>query len=134
MADPSNLLIPPPGPDGLPPPAGTPRLGPFGPHSAELLSAIVESSDDAILSKDLNGIIASWNAGAERIFGYQSHETIGQHFSRFFLPEDIVTGQAEYELTTAMAEGRAVSNCWQTRKNGTRFFCQAIVPPLLDEK
>ena len=67
------------------------------------------------------------------LFGYQSTEIIGQHFSRFFTPEDIVTGQPEHELKTALADGRADSNCWQVRKDGTRFWCQAIVTPLLDE-
>ena len=74
-----------------------------------------------------------WNYGAERTFGYQSNEIIGQHFSRFFTPEDILTGQPEHELETALANGRADTSCWQVRKDGTRFWCQAVVTPLLDE-
>jgi PAS domain S-box-containing protein len=51
------------------------------------LAAIVESSDDAIISKDLNGMILSWNGGAERIFGYQAEEVVGKHIS-VIAPED----------------------------------------------
>ena len=92
-----------------------------------------DAKEYAVFLVGLDGHLLCWNAGAERMFGYQSNEIIGQHFSRFFSPEDIITGQPEHELTTALANGRADSNCWQVRKDGTRFWCQAIVTPLLDE-
>ncbi len=71
--------------------------------------------------------------GAERLFGYQSSEIIGQHFSRLFSPEDIRNGQPEHELAAALAEGRADSVRWQLRKDGSRFWCRSTVTPLRDE-
>src|SRR4029453_1817297 len=66
-------------------------------------------------------------------FGYQSNEIIGQHFSLLFSPEDILTGQPQHELKTALENGRADSVRWQVRKDGTRFWGRATVTPLRDE-
>jgi PAS domain S-box-containing protein len=92
-----------------------------------------DAKEYAVFLVGLDGRVLCWNAGAERIFGFQSDEVIGQHFSRFFTPEDIRAGQPEHELKSALAEGRADSVCWQVRKDGTRFWCQAVVTPLLGE-
>ena len=93
----------------------------------------VDAKEYAIFLIDLEGHVLCWNTGAERIFGYQSNEVVGQHFSRFFSPEDIIEAQPEHELTTALANGRASSDCWQVRKNGKWFWCHATVTPLFDE-
>ena len=92
-----------------------------------------DAKEYAIFLVGLDGHLLCWNAGAERLFGYESREIIGQHFSRFFASEDILTGQPEHELKAARENGRADSNCWQVRKDGSRFWCQAIVSTLFDE-
>ena len=92
-----------------------------------------DAKEYAVFLVGLDGRLICWNAGAESLFGYHSNEIIGQHFSRFFAPEDIFTGQPEHELSTALADGRTDSSCWQIRKDGTRFWCQSIVTPLYDE-
>jgi len=93
----------------------------------------IDAKEYAIFLVGLGGHLISWNAGAERLFGYPASEIIGQHFSRFFAPEDILTGEPEHELETALADGRADNSCWQIRKDGTRLWCRATVTPLLDE-
>lgn len=97
----------------------------------DLLAA--DAREYAIFLLGRDGRLMCWNPGAERLFGYQSGEIIGHHFSRFFSPEDIRNGQPEHELTTALADGRADSARWQVRKDGTRFWCRATVTPLRDE-
>src|SRR4029079_16429633 len=86
-----------------------------------------DAKEYALFLLDLDGVVLCWNAGAERLFGYQSSEIIGQHFSRFFPPEDTLTGQPEHEIKIALADGRAASNCQQVRRDGSRFLCQAVV-------
>ena len=92
-----------------------------------------DAKEYAIFLIGRDGRLLCWNAGAERLLGYLSHEIIGQHFSRFFPPEAVLTGQPEHELKAALDAGHAESNCWQVRKDGTRFWCRTTVTPLLDE-
>src|SRR6185436_16380163 len=73
--------------------------------AAQRLAAIVESSDDAIISKDLNGLIMSWNRGAERLFGFTAAEAIGQSIT-IIIPES--RRQEEATVLTSIRAGQAV--------------------------
>ena len=99
------------------------------------LNLMVESAlDYAILSLDANGLLVSWNTGAELIFGYKIDEVIGQHISLIFTPEDRQNGAAQNELLTAVRNGRANDERWHLRKNGERFFASGITASMQDNK
>ncbi|HEX4589883.1 MAG TPA: PAS domain-containing sensor histidine kinase [Gemmataceae bacterium] len=89
--------------------------------------------DYAIFLLDPGGHVVSWNAGAERIKGYQAGEIIGKHFSTFYPQEDVVGGKPERELAEAVAEGRVEDEGWRIRKDGTRFWANVVITALWDE-
>jgi PAS domain S-box-containing protein len=101
-------------------------------HRIELLLGAV--IDYAIYLIDLEGFVATWNKGAERIKGYSSVEIIGQHFSRFFTPEDRAAGLPDKILTAARVAGRHETEGWRLRKDGTRLWCNAIIQQVRDEE
>jgi PAS domain S-box-containing protein len=84
-------------------------------------------SDYAIFMLDPDGHVVSWNSGAQRFKGYTSDEIIGQHFSRFYTPEDQVSGLPARALATASSEGRFEIQGWRVRKDGTRFWAHVII-------
>ena len=67
---------------------------------------VTSVTDYAIYMLDRDGRVATWNPGAERFKGYAAKEIIGEHFSRFFTPEDVAAGLPAKALQTAAAEGR----------------------------
>jgi two-component system, cell cycle sensor histidine kinase and response regulator CckA len=89
-------------------------------NEAYKLAAIVESSDDAIISKDFNGNILSWNKGAARIFGYTANEIIGKHASILFSPD---SQDEEEKVREKLKEVEYFSNFETVRvkKDGTHF-------------
>ena len=100
-------------------------------HAARRLAAIVSSSDDAIVSKDLNGIVTSWNRGAERLFGYTADEMIGQSI-RTIIPQD---RQQEEDQTLAKIRRRELVDhfeTWRLRKDGTLIPISLTISPILD--
>ena len=75
-------------------------------------------SDYAIYMLTPEGIVASWNAGAARFKGYAAEEIIGQHFSRFYTPEDQASGLPARALQTALREGKFECEGWRLRWRG----------------
>ncbi len=102
-------------------------------QSEERFRLLVEGVlDYAIYMLDTDGIVTSWNNGAERITGYTRTEVIGQHFSIFYPAEDIKAGQPEAELALARSQGRVENEEWRVRRDGGRFWARVVVTPLYD--
>src|SRR5688572_4890064 len=101
------------------------------PDAALRLAAIVESSDDAIVSKDLTGIITSWNHGAEQLFGYTAAEAVGQSITILVPPDRL----SEEELVLGrIRRGQRVDpfDTIRWRKNGTLVDVSVAVSPIRD--
>ena len=104
-------------------------------QSEERFRLLVESVKDyAIFMLDPQGNITSWNPGAERIKGYSAHEIIGQHFSKFYLPEEVEAGKPAAELRTALAYGQVEDDGWRLRKDGTRFWANVVITSIHDHR
>ena len=104
-------------------------------RSEERFRLLVETVQDyAIYMLDPNGIVTSWNVGAEHIKGYRTEEIVGQHFSRFFSAEDVECGEPEMELKVAVEQGRFANEAWRVRKDGSRFWASVVITALHDQQ
>src|SRR5919201_4850727 len=97
----------------------------------EQLAAIVDSSDDAIVGKTLDGIITSWNRGAEHVFGYPAAEAIGQHIF-LIVPED--RREEEEQVLARLRRGEKIDHFQTIRqtKDGRRITISLTVSPIRD--
>ncbi|HXC62992.1 MAG TPA: PAS domain S-box protein, partial [bacterium] len=94
---------------------------------------LVESVGDyGIFMLDPQGLVSSWNLGAERLKGYLAGEVLGRHFSMFYPAEDVAAGKPARELETALRQGRLEDEGWRLRKDGGRFWANVIITPLQD--
>ena len=89
-------------------------------------------TDYAIYRLDLDGIVLSWNPGAERLKGYSAHEIIGSSFARFFMDEDVARGVPAASLAGAIATGHHAGEGWRVRKDGSRFWASVMIDRLQD--
>jgi PAS domain S-box-containing protein len=102
-------------------------------QSEARLRLMIESVRDyAIFMLDPQGCVLTWNAGAERIKGYQADEIIGQDFSIFFTPEDLAAAKPPRELKNAAQDGRFEDEAWRIRRDGSRFWANVVISAVRD--
>jgi PAS domain S-box-containing protein len=90
-------------------------------------------SDYAIYMLSPAGEVTNWNRGAERIKGYSASEIVGEHFSRFYTPEDTASGLPEKALNIARQQGRYEAEGWRQRKDGSRFWAGVVIDAIYDD-
>jgi PAS domain S-box-containing protein len=90
-------------------------------------------TDYAIYLLDPDGLVSSWNAGAQRFKGYTEEEILGEHFSRFYTAEDNAAGMPAKALATAETVGRFEAEGWRVRKDGERFWAHVIIDAIRDQ-
>jgi PAS domain S-box-containing protein len=88
----------------------------------------------AIFMFDAGGRIVNWNEGAKIMTGYEENEVLGQHLSRFYPEEEVREGKPKQALEFATENGHVEQEGWRVRKDGTRFWADAIITALRDEK
>jgi len=89
--------------------------------------------DYALYMLDPNGVVSSWNAGAERAKGYSEKEIVGQHFSRFYTEIDRAAGLPARALHSAEREGRYEAEGWRVRKDGSTFWASVVIDAIRDD-
>ncbi|WP_429812249.1 bifunctional diguanylate cyclase/phosphodiesterase [Ensifer sp. B1-9] len=111
-------------------------------HHAELSAAAAEREftrfvrsvkDYAIYMLDIDGRVASWNAGAEANKGYAAEDIVGKNFACFYSEDDQRNGLPRRALEAAVAEGKFESEGWRYRRDGSRFWAHVVIDPFLDE-
>jgi PAS domain S-box-containing protein len=87
-------------------------------------------TDYAIYMLDPTGVVTSWNPGARRFKGYEAAEIIGEHFSRFYTPQDRARDLPQTALNIAAREGKFEGEGWRVRKDGTYFWAHVVIDPI----
>jgi PAS domain S-box-containing protein len=101
----------------------------------DVFRLLVDSVKDyAIFVLSPDGHVLTWNQGAQALKGYNREEIIGQHFSKFYLPEAVQSGWPTRELTMAEKEGRFADEGWRVRKDGSAFWASVMITALRDSR
>jgi PAS domain S-box-containing protein len=101
-------------------------------RDAQFRLLVASVQDYAIFLLDADGIVQSWNAGAERIKGYKADEIVGKHISVFYSPEDRAAATYDDQLRRAVQNGHVEDHGWRVRKDGSRFWANVVVTPLFE--
>jgi PAS domain S-box-containing protein len=103
--------------------------------SEQRLRLLINNAPDyATLMLDTEGRVLHWNVGAQRLKGYTAEEILGQHFSRFYTPEDLAINKPALELKRARATGTCEDEGWRVRKDGSRFWANVVIVALKDDR
>lgn len=103
-----------------------------GPETFELI--INSLRDYAIFTTDREGIVTSWNVGAEQVLLYKPEEIIGKSAEILFTPEDVASGQAAIELRNSLYDGRSINERFHVKNGGSRFWGSGLVYPIYDKQ
>jgi len=90
-------------------------------------------ADYEVIRLDSGGVVRSWNPGAVKLTGYVADEVIGRHVSMFYSEEDKRGAVAEREMAIAARDGSLEAEGWRIRKDGTRFWANVMLSPILDD-
>lgn len=103
-------------------------------QSEERFRLIVESLQDyAVFMMDPEGRVTLWNRGAERIWGWEQHEVLGESFALFYSPEDQTANQPHHALPQTRTDGRHEEEGWRKRKDGSRFWANVVYTSVQDD-
>jgi PAS domain S-box-containing protein len=105
---------------------------PFSAESDRFRLFVAGVTDYAIYMLSPEGIVNTWNAGAQRFKGYTGDEIIGQHFSRFYTEEDRARNVPQQALQTALIHGKFEDEGWRVRKDGSRFWASVVIDSIRD--
>jgi PAS domain S-box-containing protein len=97
-------------------------------------SLVAGVTDYALIMLDPNGIVSSWNSGAERIKGYAAGDIVGRHFSQFYTPEDRAAGVPARALQIAAETGRFEAEAQRMRKDGSLFWANVVIDAIHDDR
>ncbi|WP_428992990.1 PAS domain-containing protein, partial [Stenotrophomonas maltophilia] len=100
--------------------------------SRQLRLLIDSVRDHALYLLDPEGVVCSWNPGAERIKGYSADEVVGTHFSRFYLANDRDAGEPQRLLRLAAQHGHVASEGWRVRRDGSSFRASVVIEPVVE--